>query len=87
MGICIKWSYTQPGFKVQEGDKRENPDELTSVSDSGEKSAGADLNAAYSGLAETRPCAGLSSECSQHTCVLKGDGYITGVMYCSSAVQ
>jgi hypothetical protein len=46
MDICIKWSYTQPGFKVQEGGKRENPDKLTSVSDSGEKSAGADLNAA-----------------------------------------
>ena len=74
MDICIKWSYTQPGFKVQEGGKRENPDELTSVSDSGEKSAGADLNAACSGLAEARPWDGLSSECSQHTCVLKGAG-------------
>ncbi|OVZ78519.1 hypothetical protein CV016_03260 [Yersinia kristensenii] len=37
--------------------------------------SGADLNTACSGLAEARPKDGLSIERSQHTCILKDDGY------------
>ncbi|EKN5140872.1 hypothetical protein DVQ33_16845 [Yersinia enterocolitica] len=47
---------------LQQGSKQMNPDELTSVSDSGDKSAGSNLNAACSGLTEARLMDGPSNE-------------------------
>ncbi|RYC44692.1 hypothetical protein CLR69_06680 [Pectobacterium zantedeschiae] len=59
---------------MQKGGKRRSPDELTQVSDSGDKSAGSRFERCLQRLFRARPTTGRVFERSQHTCSLKYDG-------------